>query len=616
MNRRQQQMLIRICLALPLLGGVILTEQYGVWQLVLFLVAYGLIGWDILWKAARNIIRGRVFDENFLMTIASIGAACLGEYSEGLAVMIFYQIGELFQSCSVSRSRRLISDLMDIRPDHANRMVDGTMQSVDPGTVAIGELIAVKPGERVPLDGVVTEGDSWLDASALTGESRPKRATVGDSVVSGCVNQTGLLLLKTTKAYEDSTVSRLLELVENSSSKKAKTENFITKFARFYTPIVVIAAALLALIPPLLFGGIWADWIERALIFLVISCPCALVISIPMSFFGGIGAASKNGILVKGGNYLEALSKVKTVVFDKTGTLTKGTFVVTAIHPSEFSQERLLEFAAYAEGCSDHPIAASIRQEYAKPLELERVTEAKEIAGFGVRAVIDGHTVLAGSGKWMEQMGLPWKQCHCVGTIVHIAVDGKYQGHIVISDEIKPDAKMTIVGLKKQGINQTVMLTGDAASVGEEVAKALSIDKVYAELLPEDKVCRVEELFAQQKGSEKLAFVGDGMNDAPVLSRADVGIAMGGIGSDAAIEAADVVLMEDKPSKLLTAIRISHKTNRIVWQNIIFALGVKALILILGAFGIANMWGAVFADVGVSILAILNTFRLLVSKNI
>ena len=596
--------------ALLLLAAFLLPLQ-GVPRLIAFLLPYAVIGWDVLWKAVRNIVHGQVFDENFLMALATVGAFFTGEFPEGVAVMLFYQVGELFQSYAVGRSRKSIASLMDIRPDYANIERDGQLKQVDPGEVAVGDVIVVKAGEKVPLDGVILEGASSLDTAALTGESLPRDVEPGDDVISGCINQSGLLRVRVTKAFGESTVARILNLVENSSSKKAKAENFITKFARYYTPCVVIGALLLAVLPPLFFGGAWNDWIHRALIFLVISCPCALVISVPRSFFGGIGGASKCGILVKGGNYMEVLAGTDIVVFDKTGTLTKGVFNVTAIHPDTVSEAQLLELAALAESYSDHPISRSLKEAYNREIDTGRVRDVEELAGRGVRAVIDGKSVCVGNDTFMDELGVKWHPCHHIGTTVHVEVDGLYAGHIVISDEIKADAADAIGLLRQQGVRKTVMLTGDAKAVGESVAQQLGIDEVYTQLLPADKVARVEELLENKGPKEKLAFVGDGINDAPVLSRADIGIAMGAMGSDAAIEAADIVLMDDKPSKIATAIEIAKKTLRIVRQNIVFALAVKALVLALGAFGLANMWEAVFADVGVSVIAILNAMRAL-----
>ena len=616
MTRKQKKMLVRILASAVLLVAAVLIPYSGVWRFLLFLPAYFVIGWDVLWRAVKNIAHGQVFDENFLMALATVGAFCTGffgegEYPEAVFVMLFYQVGELFQSCAVGRSRRSISSLMDIRPDYANIEREGKLVQADPEEVAVGDTIVVKAGEKIPLDGVVLEGSSAVNTSALTGESLPRQVEPGDDVISGCINQSGLLRVRVTKLFGDSTVSKILDLVENSSSKKAKAENFITKFARYYTPVVVISAALLAVVPPLLFGQSWADWVERALIFLVVSCPCALVISVPLSFFGGIGGASRDGILVKGGNYLEVLSKTEIVVFDKTGTLTQGVFNVTAIHPDEYSEGELLETAALAESYSDHPISRSLKEAYGVEIDASRVTDVEELSGRGVRAQVDGRTVCAGNDKLMEEIGVTWHPCHHVGTTVHVAVDGRYVGHIVISDELKPDAGEAVAALKAQGVRKTVMLTGDARAVGESVARDLGLDAVYAELLPAGKVEKVEELLKEKSPNGKLAFVGDGINDAPVLSRADIGIAMGALGSDAAIEAADIVLMDDKPSKIASAMKISRRTLGIVRQNIVFALGVKALVLVLSAFGLSNMWEAVFADVGVSVIAILNASRAL-----
>lgn len=610
MTKKQKKMLYRILLSGALFVGAMILPLEGIFRLAVYLIIYAIIGWDILWKALRNILHGQVFDENFLMSIATLGAFFTGDYPEGVTVMLFYQVGELFQSYAVGRSRQSISALMDIRPDYANVEKDGQLVQVDPEEVAIDDIIVIKAGEKVPLDGVVVEGNSSVNTSALTGESLPRDIQPGDDIISGCINQSGLLRVRVTKEFGESTVAKILDLVENASSKKAKAENFITKFARYYTPAVVLGAVVLAIVPPLVLNGGWSDWIHRALIFLVISCPCALVISVPLSFFGGIGGASKHGILVKGSNYLEVLSETEIVVFDKTGTLTKGTFKVTAIHPDEVSQEHLLELAALAESYSDHPISRSLKEAYHKELDTSRVTDVEEISGHGVRAKVDGLLVCAGNGKLMKQIGVDWHECHLTGTVVHIAVNGKYEGHIVISDEIKEDSAKAIASLKEQGI-RTVMLTGDAKAVGESVAKSLGLDQVYTELLPADKVEKVEELLKNKSPKGKLAFVGDGINDAPVLSRADIGIAMGGLGSDAAIEAADIVLMDDQPSKIATAMEISRKTLRIVKQNIIFALAVKAFVLLLGALGMANMWEAVFADVGVSVIAIINATRAL-----
>lgn len=611
MSKKQKRMLARIILSAALLAAAVLLDRSGWLRLAAFLIPYGIIGWDVLWRAVRNIAHGQVFDENFLMSIATVGAFFTGEYPEAVFVMLFYQVGELFQSYAVDRSRRSISELMDIRPDYANIEVDGRLTQVDPEDVQVGDIIVVKPGERIPLDGVVLEGASSINTSALTGESLPREVEPGGDVISGCVNMTGLLRIRVTRVFEESTVSKILDLVENSSSKKAKAENFITKFARIYTPVVVICAALLALLLPFLIGVSWAESIHRALIFLVISCPCALVISVPLSFFGGIGGASKQGVLVKGGNYLEVLANTEIVVFDKTGTLTRGVFNVTAIHPDQCGQQQLLELAALAESYSDHPISRSLKDAYHTEPDTGRVSNVEELSGRGVRAVIDGKSVAVGNGKLMEEVGVSWHPCHKIGTTVHVAVEGTYLGHIVISDEVKPDAAQAIADLKAQGVRKTVMLTGDAKAVGESVSAELGLDEVYTQLLPADKVDRVEALLGQKTGKGQLAFVGDGINDAPVLSRADIGIAMGALGSDAAIEAADVVLMDDQPSKIATAIHIARRTLRIVKQNIVFALAVKLLVLALGALGFATMWAAVFADVGVSVIAILNATRAL-----
>ena len=614
MSRKQKKMLVRIIISFILMIAVKIINPDGIAAIIAYLVPYAVIGWDILWKSVRNICHGQIFDENFLMTVATIGAMCTGEFSEGVAVMLFYQVGELFQSYAVGRSRKSISSLMDIRPDYANIERDNQIVQVDPEEVSVGDIILIKPGEKIPLDGVIREGNSTVDTSALTGESVPRELSEGDDVISGCINLSGMLKVQVTKEFGESTVSKILDLVENSSSKKAKAENFITKFARYYTPCVVIGAVLLAVIPPLVTGGNWSDWIHRALIFLVISCPCALVISVPLSFFGGIGGASKCGILVKGGNYLEVLANTEIVVFDKTGTLTKGVFNVTAIHPDIISENELVETAALAESYSNHPISNSLKNEYGREIDKSRVKDVEEIAGHGVKAVIDGKNVYVGNDKLMEKIGVKWHPCHHVGTTVHVAIEGKYVGHIVISDELKRDSKQAISMLKQHGIRKTVMLTGDAKAVGENTAKLLNIDEVYTELLPADKVEKVEKLLNEKSEKGKLAFVGDGINDAPVLSRADIGIAMGAMGSDAAIEAADIVLMDDSPSKIATAIDISKRTLKIVYQNIIFALAVKAIVLIMGALGVATMWEAVFADVGVSVIAILNAMRALKVK--
>ena len=610
MTKKQKKMLVRIFISAVLFLAVVLMPLDGVERIAAFIVPYLVIGWDVLWKAIRNIAHGQVFDENFLMALATVGAFGTGEFPEAVAVMLFYQVGEWFKGYAVGRSRQSIAKLMDIRPDYANIEQNGKLVEVAPEEVSIGQTIVIKAGERIPLDGIVLEGKSTVDTAALTGESLPRDVDPGDDVISGCINQSGLLRVRVTKEFGESTVAKILDLVENASAKKAKAENFITKFARYYTPCVVIGAVLLGLVPPLIVGG-WTMWIQRALIFLVISCPCALVISVPLSFFGGIGGASKCGILVKGGNYLEVLAKTQTVVFDKTGTLTKGVFNVTAIHPEQCSEAELLEMAAYAESYSDHPISRSLKEAYAKEIDALRVSQVEEISGRGVQATIDGKRVCAGNDKLMEDIGVPWHPCHRVGTTVHVAIDGVYAGHIVISDEIKQDAAKAIRQLKAEGVEKTVMLTGDAKAVGESVAKELGLDEVYTQLLPADKVEKVEQLLNHRQGNGKLAFVGDGINDAPVLSRADLGIAMGAMGSDAAIEAADVVLMDDQPSKIATAIRIAKKTLGIVKQNIVFALAIKGLFLIMGAFGVANMWEAVFADVGVAVIAILNAMRAL-----
>ena len=615
MTRKQKKMLLRIAVSAVLLVAAVLIPYEGPWRFLLFLPAYFVIGWDVLWRAIRNIAHGQVFDENFLMALATVGAFCTGffgegEYPEAVFVMLFYQVGELFQSYAVGKSRKSIASLMDIRPDYANVEREGKLIQVDPEEVAVGDAITVKAGERIPLDGVVLEGQSMVNTSALTGESVPRQVQPGDDVISGCVNQSGLLRVQVTKPFGESTVQKILDLVENSSSKKAKAENFITKFARYYTPIVVFGALALALVPPLFLGD-WVGWVQKALIFLVVSCPCALVISVPLSFFGGIGGASRQGILVKGGNYLEVLANTEIVVFDKTGTLTQGVFNVTAIHPEESSESSLLEMAALAESYSDHPISRSLKEAYGKEIDASRVGEVEELSGRGVRAQVDGKTVCAGNDKLMEDIGVKWRPCHHVGTTVHVAVEGKYIGHIVISDEVKPDAKEAIAALKAQGVKKTVMLTGDAKAVGESVAKDLGLDEAYTQLLPGDKVDRVEALLSETSPKGKLAFVGDGINDAPVLSRADIGIAMGALGSDAAIEAADIVLMDDKPSKIAKAMEISKGTLRIVRQNIVFALAVKLLVLALTPFGLSNMWVAVFADVGVMVIAILNASRAL-----
>ena len=621
MNKKQKKMLIRIIIAAVLIVVFSLLPAEGYLRFVLFMIPYLVIGYDILKKAFKGILNKQVFDENFLMAVATVGAILLGDYSEGVAVMLFYQIGELFQSYAVGKSRRNISELMDIRPDYANIEKDGTLEQVDPDEVEIGTIIVVQPGEKVPIDGVIIEGISTLNTSALTGESLPRDAKAGDEVVSGCINMTGLLKIRTTKEFGESTVSKILELVENSSSRKSKSENFISKFAKYYTPAVCYGALALAFIPPivlLIMGkpAMWGDWIYRALTFLVISCPCALVISIPLSFFAGIGGASNQGILVKGSNYLETLAQTKYVVFDKTGTMTQGVFEVSGIHHNEMPDEKLLEYAALAECSSSHPISKSLQKAYGKPIDRNRVTDIEEISGNGVIAKVDGISVAAGNTKLMNRLGIAYQDCHHVGTVVHMAIDGKYAGHILISDIIKPHAKEAIAELKKAGISKTVMLTGDSKRVADQVAEELGIQEVYSELLPADKVSRVEELLNQKSEKDKLAFVGDGINDAPVLSRADIGIAMGALGSDAAIEAADIVLMDDDPLKISKAIKIARKCIRIVYENIYFAIGIKVLCLILGALGIANMWMAIFADVGVMIIAVLNAIRTLFVKNL
>lgn len=622
MTKKQKKVLIRIIVAAILLVILHFVPLEGLWLGLLYLIPYVVIGYDILRKAVLGIMHGEVFDENFLMAVATVGAMGLGEYSEGVAVMLFYQIGELFQSVAVGKSRQNISALMDIRPDYANiEAEDGSLEQVDPDDVEIGTIIVVRPGEKVPIDGVVVEGTSTLNTSALTGESVPREITVDQDVISGCVNLTGLLKIRTTKEFGESTVSKILDLVENSSMKKSKSENFITKFARYYTPAVCYSALVLAILPPvinLIMGNpaAWSTWIIRALTFLVISCPCALVISIPLSFFGGIGAASACGILVKGSNYLEAMSETKYVVFDKTGTLTKGVFDVTGIYPGQgFTEEELLEYAAYAESYSSHPISKSLKNAYGKELDASNVSDVEEISGHGVTAKVNGRQVAAGNAKLMKSLNLAYTENTGVGTVVHVAVDGNYAGYILISDVIKDGAKEAIASLKNSGVKKCIMLTGDSKTVAEHVASELKLDEVHSELLPADKVSCVEKLLQEKGAKEKLAFVGDGINDAPVLSRADIGIAMGALGSDAAIEAADVVLMDDNPAKIALAMRISRKCLRIVYENIVFALAVKAICLILGALGIANMWVAIFADVGVMVLAVLNAIRCLRIKN-
>ena len=622
MTKKQKKMLLRIIVAAVMLAALYFLPVTGWLRLGLYLVTYLVIGYDILKKAGQGIANGRVFDENFLMAVATVGAFALaiyeksGDYNEAIAVMLFYQVGELFQSYAVGKSRKNISALMDIRPDYANIEQDGKLVQVDPDEVAVGTVIVVQPGEKAPIDGVVVEGSSTLNTSALTGESLPRDVHEGDEIISGCINMTGVLKIRTTKAFGESTVSRILELVENSSSRKSRSEDFIAKFARVYTPVVCYGALALAVLPPVirLVGGMdgqWEQWIYRALTFLVTSCPCALVVSIPLSFFAGIGGASHEGILIKGSNYLETLSQVKTVVFDKTGTLTRGVFEVTAVHHSDMDEQKLLEYAALAECASSHPISKSLQRAYGKAIDRSRVTDIQELSGHGVTAVVDGHPVAAGNSKLMEQLGIPYHDCHSVGTIIHMAVDGQYAGHIVISDVVKPHAKEAIEALHKAGVEKTVMLTGDAKRVADAVAAELGVDEVHSELLPGDKVDKVESLLAQQSGKAKLAFVGDGVNDAPVLGRADIGIAMGAMGSDAAIEAADIVLMDDEPLQIAKAIRISRKCIGIVYENIVFALAVKFACLVLVAIGLADMWAAIFADVGVMVLAVLNAIRAL-----
>lgn len=627
MNKKQKKVLVRIIIAAILMIGLKFVPVEGVLRFILYMVPYFIIGYDILRKAFKGIKNKQVFDENFLMAVATIGAIAValyenGDYTEAIAVMLFYQIGELFQSYAVGRSRRNISELMDIRPDYANIEVDGSLEQVDPDEVEIGTVIVVQPGEKIPIDGIIEVGSSTLNTSALTGESLPREAAVGDEVISGCINMTGLLKIRTTKEFGESTVSKILDLVENSSSKKSKSENFISKFAKYYTPAVCYSALALAVLPPVIRMAVmgltaeWGVWIYRALTFLVISCPCALVISIPLSFFAGIGGASNAGILVKGSNYLETLSKTKYVVFDKTGTMTQGVFEVTGVHHNTMEEEKLLEYAALAESFSSHPISKSLCKAFGGVLDKSRVSDIEEISGHGVTAQIDGRTVAVGNSKLMKKLGVEYTDCHKVGTIVHVAIDGRYEGHIVISDVIKPTAKAAIKALHKAGVEKTIMLTGDARNVAEQVAAELGIDEVYSELLPSDKVEKVEQILAEKGEKEKLAFVGDGINDAPVLRRADIGIAMGALGSDAAIEAADIVLMDDDPLKISKAIKISRKCLRIVYENIYFAIGIKVICLILGALGIANMWAAIFADVGVMVIAVLNAIRALFVKKL
>ena len=621
MNKKQKKVLIRIIAASVTMILFAFIPVEGWLEFVLFMIPYLIIGYDILLKAFKGIKNKQVFDENFLMAVATVGAIALGDYKEGVAVMLFYQIGELFQSYAVGRSRRNISELMDIRPDYANIERDGKLERVDPDEVGIGSVIVVQPGEKVPIDGVIIEGSTTLNTSALTGESVPREAKAGDDVISGYINMTGVLKIKTTKEFGESTVSRILDLVENSSSKKSRSENFISKFARYYTPAVCYGALALAILPPVVsmflgFDAMWGEWIYRALTFLVISCPCALVISIPLSFFAGIGGASNAGVLVKGSNYLETLSKTKYVVFDKTGTLTQGVFEVVGVHHSKLEEARILEYAALAESFSSHPISKSLQRAYGKEIDQSRVTDIKEISGEGVTAVVDGVSGAAGNTKLMKRLGIEYSDCHSVGTIVHMAVNGRYEGHILIADREKPNSKEAIAQLYRMGIKETVMLTGDTGKVADQVAGDLGISTVYSELLPGDKVAKVEELLSKKHSKEALAFVGDGINDAPVLSRADIGIAMGALGSDAAIEAADIVLMDDDPLKIAKAIKIAKKCLRIVYENIYFAIGVKIVCLILGALGIANMWVAIFADVGVMVIAVINAIRALFVKKL
>ena len=622
MNKKQKKMLTRIIIAFALIVVLSLLPVDGYLEFALYMIPYLVIGYDILKKAFKGICNKQVFDENFLMAVATIGAILLRDYKEGTAVMLFYQIGELFQSYAVGKSRRNISELMDIRPDYANIEKDGKLEKVDPDEVEIGSVIVVQPGEKVPIDGVILEGTTTLNTSALTGESLPRNAKPGDEIISGCINMTGVLKIRTTREFGESTVSKILELVENSSSRKSRSENFISRFARYYTPAVCYGALALAILPPLVSMGIlhmepqWGQWIYRALTFLVISCPCALVISIPLSFFAGIGGASNAGVLVKGSNYLETLAQTKYVVFDKTGTLTKGVFEVVGVHHNKLEEEKILEYAALAESFSTHPISRSLKNAYGKEIDQNRVSDVEEISGNGVMAKVDGVPVAVGNARLMERIYVKPIECHHAGTVIHVAIDGVYEGHILISDVPKPTSREAIAKLKKNGIKETVMLTGDIDRVAQQVASELGVDRVYSELLPADKVTKVEELLAKKSEKEKLAFVGDGINDAPVLSRVDIGIAMGALGSDAAIEAADVVLMDDDPMKIVKAIRIARKCMRIVYENIYFAIGIKVICLILGALGIANMWVAIFADVGVMIIAVLNAIRTLFVKKL
>lgn len=622
MNKKQKKMLTRILIAAIMAAALSLVPVQGYLRAVLYMIPYLVIGYDILLKAWKGIRNRQVFDENFLMAVATVGAICLGDFKEGTAVMLFYQIGELFQSYAVGKSRRNISELMDIRPDYANVERNGSLEKVDPDEVEIGSIIVVQPGEKVPIDGIITEGKTTLNTSALTGESLPRDAKEGDEIISGCINMTGVLKIRTTREFGESTVSKILDLVENSSSRKSRSENFISKFARYYTPVVCYSALALAILPPLvrlMFMGLdpqWGDWVYRALTFLVISCPCALVISIPLSFFAGIGGASNAGVLVKGSNYMETLAQTRYVVFDKTGTLTKGVFEVCGVHHNVMEDHKILEYAALAECSSSHPISRSLQRAYGKEIDRTRVEDIEEISGNGVTARVDGIPVAVGNSRLMERLGVAFKECHQVGTIVHVAVDGSYAGHILIADVLKPTAKAAVAELKKSGIRETVMLTGDIDRVAQQAAAETGVDRVYSELLPADKVTKVEELLEKKNPREKLAFVGDGINDAPVLSRADIGIAMGALGSDAAIEAADVVLMDDDPLKVVKAVRIAKKCMRIVYQNIYFAIGIKILCLLLGAVGIANMWIAIFADVGVMVIAVLNAIRALFVKKL
>ena len=614
MDKEQKLDLIKVLISAVLFASAFIAPSESTLRIIIFMAAYLIVGYEVLWSAIRNILHGEVFDENFLMALASIGAICIGEYPEAVAVMLFYGVGELFSDIAVGRSRKSIAALMDIRPDYAVVLREGIEQRVSPDEVRVGEIIIIRPFERIPLDGTIIDGTSSVNTSALTGEALPSDKTIGDSVISGTINLISVLKVEVKSVYAESTVSKILDLVQNASEKKTKSENFITRFARIYTPCVVIGALLLASVPPLLFGEPWSDWVTRALIFLVVSCPCALVISVPLTFFGGIGGASREGILIKGSNYMEALSKVKTVVFDKTGTLTKGNFAVTAIHPETVSADELLDIAAAAESFSHHPIAESIVNAHGKHIDSSRFGEVSELPGLGVKAVIDGKTIFVGNCALMDKAGAPFHDCEVIGTTVHVSVENQYMGHIVISDEIKPDSKKAISMLSDCGVSKIVMLTGDMKKVGEAVARELSIDEVYSELLPDEKVSAIEKLLSEKSKKSTLAFVGDGINDAPVLSRADIGIAMGALGSDAAIEAADIVLMDDKPSKIARAVTIARKTMRIARENIAVSLGVKAIVLILGALGIANIWFAVFADVGVMIIAVLNSMRALIKK--